>query len=84
MDASDSAPAMSGLSGAGPAGLPLTIFINYRHQDEPFAAWILYREFRERFGQENIFFDEGALRPGMQFLEEITSGSPVLPACLSL
>ena len=52
---------------------PLRIFINYRHEDEPFAASTLYRELRTRFGEQNIFFDGGTLRPGMQFLEAITS-----------
>jgi SIR2-like domain/TIR domain len=52
---------------------PLKIFINYRHDDVPFAAAALYRELRRSFGQENIFFDEGALRPGMRFPEEIRS-----------
>jgi SIR2-like domain/TIR domain len=52
---------------------PLRIFINYRHEDVPFAASALYRELKERFGAENIFFDSGTLRPGMQFLEAITS-----------
>ena len=39
----------------------------------PFAASALYRELKGRFGKENIFFDDGTLRPGMQFLEEIKS-----------
>jgi hypothetical protein len=39
----------------------------------PFAAMTLYRELRGRFGKENIFFDEGTLRPGMRFPEEIKS-----------
>ena len=52
---------------------PLRIFINYRHEDVPFAASTLYRELNGRFGAENIFFDSGTLRPGMQFLEAITS-----------
>ena len=29
---------------------PLRIFINYRHEDMPFAASTLYRELRGRFG----------------------------------
>lgn len=70
---SDSAQPADGLLAEGPAGLPLKIFINYRHQDMPFAAMTLYRELRGRFGQENIFFDEGSLRPGMRFPEEIRS-----------
>ena len=52
---------------------PLRVFINYRHEDVPFAASALYRELKGRFGAENIFFDAGTLRPGMEFLEEITS-----------
>jgi len=58
----------------GPAeapGPPLRIFINYRHEDAPFAASALYRELKERFGAENIFYDGGTLRPGMPFLNEI-------------
>ena len=52
---------------------PLRIFINYRHEDMPFAASALYRELKGRFGAENIFFYAGTLRLGMEFLEEITS-----------
>jgi hypothetical protein len=52
---------------------PLRIFINYRHEDMPFAASTLYREIKARFGPENIFFDTGTLRPGMPFLDAITS-----------
>ena len=64
----------AGISGAdAPPRPPLRIFINYRHEDMPFAASALYRELKGRFGAENIFFDAGALRPGMEFLEEITS-----------
>ena len=64
----------AGISGAdAPPRPPLRIFINYRHEDVPFAASALYRELKGRFGAENIFFDAGTLRPGMEFLEEITS-----------
>jgi hypothetical protein len=64
----------AGISGAdAPPRPPLRIFINYRHEDMPFAAPALYRELKGRFGAENIFFDAGTLRPGMEFLEEITS-----------
>lgn len=45
---------------------PLRIFINYRHEDMPFAASALYRELKGQFGAENIFFDAGALRPVLQ------------------
>jgi hypothetical protein len=59
--------------GKEPDRLPLRIFISYRHEDMPFAASTLYRELKGRFGAEHIFFDAGTLRPGMQFLEAITS-----------
>lgn len=55
------------------------IFINYRHEDSPFAATMLYEKLQGYFGKENIFFDRGTLRPGMPFLEEIKfhlSGAP--------
>jgi hypothetical protein len=55
-----------------PDRVPLRIFINYRHEDMPFAASALYRELEGRFGAENIFFDAATLRPGMAFLEEGT------------
>ena len=67
MDTSDSVRPVGGLPAEGSPGLPLKIFINYRHEDMPFAAMMLYRELKERFGKENIFFDEGTLRPGMRF-----------------
>jgi hypothetical protein len=59
--------------GDGEGQAPLRIFINYRHEDMPFAASALYRELKERFGAENIFYDAGTLRPGVPFLEAITS-----------
>ena len=73
VDTRDSFRPAGDLAAEGPAGLPLKIFINYRHEDMPFAAMTLYRELRGRFGKENIFFDEGTLRPGMRFPEEIKS-----------
>jgi SIR2-like domain/TIR domain len=71
VDASDSARA--DLSTGGTPAQPLQIFINYRHEDVPFAAMTVYRELRGSFGQQNIFFDQGTLRPGMRFPEEIRS-----------
>lgn len=62
-----------------PSAPALKIFINYRHEDIPFAAVTLYRELKGRFGAENIFFDGGTLRPGMDFIEEITSHLGVPP-----
>ena len=55
------------------AGSPLNIFLSYRREDVPWAAPMLYRELRRRFGAENIFFDNGTLRPGMEFPAEIRS-----------
>jgi SIR2-like domain/TIR domain len=73
VNTSDSAQPAGGLFADGPAAGPLKIFISWRHEDMPFAAMTLYRELRGRFGQENIFFDERSLRPGMRFPEEIRS-----------
>jgi SIR2-like domain/TIR domain len=73
VDTSDSAQPVGGVPANGPAKVPLRIFINYRHQDIPFAAMMLYRELRSRFGKEDIFFDKGTLLPGMRFPGEIKS-----------
>lgn len=73
MDTGDLAQRVEGLSAEGQPGLPLKIFINYRHEDMPFAASMLYQQLKGRFGKENIFFDEGALLPGMRWLGEIKS-----------
>jgi hypothetical protein len=73
MDLNSSAQPTGGLSDEDQAESPLRIFVNYRHEDMPFAASTLYRELKGPFGKENIFFDGGTLRPGMQFLEEIKS-----------
>lgn len=56
-----------------PAESPLKIFINYRHDDTQGTAWALYMKLEERFGAENVFFDNGTLRPGRRWLEEIRS-----------
>lgn len=71
MDTTD--PSQTRPSSEGLSERPLKIFINYRHDDVPFAAATLYRELRRSFGQENVFLDEGALRPGMRFPDEIKS-----------
>src|SRR5215469_9120517 len=71
MNTTDSAH--PGLPASGQAEQPLKIFINYRHEDVPFAAMTVYRELRGPFGAENIFFDHGTLRPGMRFPAEIRS-----------
>src|SRR5215469_15437003 len=73
VETSDATRPVRGSSAEGLGGPGLKIFINYRHEDVPFAAMLLYRELRGRFGSENIFFDEGTLQPGMRFPEEIRS-----------
>jgi SIR2-like domain/TIR domain len=73
VEASGSHEAGDNLSAAGPAGLPLKIFINYRHEDMPGTAWALYLKLAGPFGAENVFFDNGTLRPGMRWLEEVKS-----------
>jgi hypothetical protein len=76
IDTTDQVRPPDDVSGETPSGLALTrpalkIFMNYRHEDVPFAAAALYAQLKRRFGAENIFFDGGTLRPGMDFLREI-------------
>jgi hypothetical protein len=47
------------------------IFINYRRDDTQGTAWALYMKLEERFGADNVFFDNRALLPGMRWLQEI-------------
>jgi len=47
------------------------VFINYRHEDTRWAAWALYFKLEDEFGAENVFFDNGTLRAGMQWFDEI-------------
>lgn len=54
-----------------PSAPALQVFINYRREDMPFAALMLHRELKSRFGAENVFFDGVALQPGMDWLREI-------------
>jgi hypothetical protein len=51
----------------------LKVFLNYRHQDTQGTAWALYMKLEERFGATNVFFDNGSLRPGMRWFDEIKS-----------
>ena len=62
-----------GVPAAGRAGPLLKVFVNYRHEDTQGTAWALYMKLEERFGAENVFFDNGSLRPGMRWFEEIKS-----------
>jgi hypothetical protein len=49
------------------------VFVNYRHEDTRWAAWALYFKLEEEFGAESVFFDNGTLRGGMQWFDEIRS-----------
>ena len=53
------------------AARQLKIFINYRHEDTQGTAWGVYWPLEARFGRDNVFFDNGKLRAGEQFLTEI-------------
>jgi hypothetical protein len=63
----------SGSPSKGTAGEGLRVFVNYRHEDTRWAAWALYFKLEEEFGAENVFFDNGTLRGGMQWFDEIRS-----------
>lgn len=54
-------------------GRSLKVVINYRREDTQGTAWALYIKLEERFGAENVFFDNGTLQPGMRWFEEIKS-----------
>jgi hypothetical protein len=58
-------------SSSGVLAPRLSLAISYYHKDLPGTAWALYFKLVERFGEENVFFDHGTLRPGMQWREEI-------------
>jgi hypothetical protein len=63
--------------GSVPADLPpeppLKVFISYRHAEMPGTAWALYLGLKDRFGAQNVFFDNSTLHGGMQWLDEIKS-----------
>ena len=59
----------------GSDGRPLKIFINYRHADTQGTAWAIYMKLEQHFGHESVFFDHGALQPGMRWFDEIESHS---------
>jgi SIR2-like domain/TIR domain len=70
-----SAENLQSLAGApssdGSLAAPLRVFVNYRHADTQGTAWALYFKLTEQFGEANVFFDNGSLRPGTQWLQEI-------------
>jgi hypothetical protein len=71
VEANESRDAGGGVPVAGQARPLLKVFINYRHEDTQGTAWALYMKLEERFGAENVFFDNGSLRSGMRWIEEI-------------
>jgi TIR domain-containing protein/SIR2-like protein len=73
VETNDPRDTAGGVSCDRQVGLPLKVFLNYRHEDTHATAWALYMKLEERFGAENVFFDDGSLRPGMRWSEEIKS-----------
>ena len=47
------------------------IFINYRREDEPFAAKTLYEMLGNRFGKQQVFWDIDRIPLGRDFVEAI-------------
>lgn len=56
-----------------PAHSPFKVAINYRRADTQGTAWALYLKLATQFGEENVFFDNGSLQPGVRFRSEIQS-----------
>lgn|GEM_PF-2738067 len=63
---------------------PPRVFVNYRHEDTQGTAWALAFQLEARFGRENVFFDNGTLRPGMQWFDEIKAHASSAGTLLSL
>jgi hypothetical protein len=78
------------IEGSAPAGgtavAPLRIFISYRNQDVAAQGktWPLYGELVGRFGEENVFFDKGTLKPGDSWFAEIKQHASGCGAFLAL
>lgn len=68
----------------GSDGRPLKIFLNYRHADTQGTAWAIYMKLEQHFGHESVFFDHGALQPGMHWFDEIESHLAACGAFISL
>jgi TIR domain len=47
------------------------IFVNYRSDDEPFAAALVDRELSQRFGSSQVFSASGSIRPTQDFEFEL-------------
>jgi hypothetical protein len=72
MNTSKSPPA-EGYPVAKEPAASFKVAINYRHSDTQGTAWALYLKLVERFGEQNVFFDNGSLRPGVRWPAEIKS-----------
>lgn len=49
------------------AGGPPLVFVNYRGDDEPWAAHALHRAWSERISDAMVFLDSVSIEPGRQF-----------------
>ena len=73
MDAKEAGQAQGHLSTDMQVSSTFKLAINYRRSDTQGTAWALYLALANRFGEQNVFFDNGSLRPGDQFRSEIQS-----------
>jgi ribosomal protein L12E/L44/L45/RPP1/RPP2 len=67
-----------------PVHSPFKVAINYRRSDTQGTAWALYLKLADRFGEENVFFDNGSLQPGVRFRSEIQSRLAEASALIAL
>jgi SIR2-like domain/TIR domain len=84
MQKSDSCGAGGSVSAGGHDRPSLKVFINYRHDDTKGTAAALYMKLEERFGAENVFYDNSSLQPGMRWFDEIRSQLSVSGAVVAL
>jgi SIR2-like domain/TIR domain len=68
----------------GSDGRPLKVFLNYRHADTQGTAWAIYMKLEQHFGHASVFFDHGALQPGMHWFDEIESQLAACSVFISL
>ena len=47
------------------------VFVNYRAEDEPFAAALIDRELSRRFGSSEVFIASRSIRPSEDFESEL-------------
>ncbi|MCP2321673.1 hypothetical protein HDA40_000180 [Hamadaea flava] len=60
------------------------IFINYRSDDDPFAAALIDERMTQAFGPERVFRDARALHPGVDFEPELWARLRSSRVCLVL